>query len=261
MNKISEKMLDKYAQKILDDYDSKNPGTIFKDKIILTAAEAWKVQSKVSDLRENRGEKIIGYKIGCTPKSGNQDRVGLNHPAWGRLWENEQHLDTDILMKNNYFNPSMEAEFGVKLNRDINKDNFSLEYLINSIETVHPIIEIHNFVFYGNPPHGPELLANNAIHAGVVQGEGLKNLTWDEKTDLKLIYNGKIVDSWFDKKWSQDMPSDIEWLLNELDKINKYLKKGDLILIGAFGPPIPINENELIEVTSSLVGNVSAKFI
>ena len=41
----------------------------------------------------------------------------------------------------------------------------------------------------------------------------------------------------------------------------KYLKKGDLILIGAFGPPIPINENELIEVTSSLVGNVSAKFL
>jgi 2-keto-4-pentenoate hydratase len=57
------------------------------------------------------------------------------------------------------------------------------------------------------------------------------------------------------------MFSDIEWLLNELSKINKSLKKGDLILIGAFGPPIPIEENEFIEVKSSLIGEVNAKFI
>ena len=155
----------------------------------------------------------------------------------------------------------MEAEFGIILSRDLNKNNFSFEYLQNSIETVHPIIEIHNLVFHGKPPHGPELLANNAIHAGVVFGKAVKNLIWDAKTDLNLVYDGQIVDSWEDKKWSQDMFSDIEWLLNELSKINKSLKKGDLILIGAFGPPIPIEENKFIEVKSSLIGEVNAKFI
>ena len=43
-------------------------------------------------------------------------------------------------------------------------------------------------------------------------------------------------------------------------KINNILKKGNLILTGAYGPPIPINDKKLIEVTSSLFGNVSAVF-
>ena len=261
MNNINDKLLDNYAKILLADYDNKTPGTIFKENIKITIPQAWEIQSKVARLREIRGEKIVGYKIGCTPKSGNQSRIGISHPAWGRLWENEQHKNGEILEKDNYSNPSMEAEFGIILSRDLNKNNFSFEYLQNSIDTVHPIIEIHNLVFHGKPPHGPELLANNAIHAGVVFGKAVKNLIWDAKTDLNLVYDGQIVDSWEDKKWSQDMFSDIEWLLNELSKINKSLKKGDLILIGAFGPPIPIEENEFIEVKSSLIGEVNAKFI
>ena len=37
-------------------------------------------------------------------------------------------------------------------------------------------------------------------------------------------------------------------------------KKNDLILTGAYGPPIPIDDVSLIEVHSSLFGNVSANF-
>ena len=42
----------------------------------------------------------------------------------------------------------------------------------------------------------------------------------------------------------------------------KYLddEKNDIILTGAYGPPIPIKNNQLIEVTSSLFGNVRAVF-
>ena len=39
------------------------------------------------------------------------------------------------------------------------------------------------------------------------------------------------------------------------------LKKGNLILTGAYGFPVPINEKKLIEVTSSAFGNVQANFI
>ena len=46
----------------------------------------------------------------------------------------------------------------------------------------------------------------------------------------------------------------------EQAKRNNILKKGNLILTGAYGPPIPINDKKLIEVTSSLFGNVFAIF-
>ena len=70
--------------------------------------------------------------------------------------------------------PAMEAEFGIVLNRDLTPELVNLDYILDSIETIHPIIEIHNLVFNGDPPFGAELLANNAIHAGVVMGKPTK---------------------------------------------------------------------------------------
>ena len=57
------------------------------------------------------------------------------------------------------------------------------------------------------------------------------------------------------------MLTEIEWLVKEQSKINNILKKGNLILTGAYGFPVPINEKKLIEVTSSAFGNVQANFI
>ena len=56
------------------------------------------------------------------------------------------------------------------------------------------------------------------------------------------------------------MLSEIEWFVLEQAKRNNILKKGNLILTGAYGPPIPINDKKLVEVKSSLFGNVSVVF-
>ena len=64
MARLSQKELDSYSNKILEDYDSKNPSAIFKDKIELNNEDALIIQSNVAQLRKKRGEEIIGYKIG-----------------------------------------------------------------------------------------------------------------------------------------------------------------------------------------------------
>ena len=259
MVELSQFQLDVYAHKILDDYDAKTPSGIFKDKISISIEDALRIQLAVTNLREKRGEEVIGYKIGCVSKD-TQRKMGFTKPAWGRLWKNELYLDGVTLDKRNFANPAMEAEFGIVLNRDLTPELVNLDYILDSIETIHPIIEIHNLVFNGDPPFGAELLANNAIHAGVVIGKPTKANIKSEITDLKLIFDKEIIDTWSNKKWPHDMLSEVEWLVKEQDKIGNILKKGNLILTGAYGLPIPINDKKLIEVTSSLFGNVSAIF-
>ena len=259
MTELTQNELDNYSYQILDDYDSNTPGTIFKDKIRISVADAWRIQSAVTDLRQKRGEEVIGYKIGCISKE-TQLKMGFTKPAWGRLWKHELYSDGVTLEKSNYSNPAMEAEFGIILNRDLIPDLVNLDYILDSIETIHPIIEIHNLVFNGNPPFGAELLANNAIHAGVIAGKPTNGSIKSKVTDLKLIFDKEIIDTWSDKKWPHDMLSEVEWLVKEQDKIGNVLKKGNLILTGAYGLPTPINDKKLIEVKSSLFGNVSAVF-
>ena len=201
----------------------------------------------------------MGYKIGCVSKD-TQKKMGFTQPAWGTLWKSELYKSGVELNKKDYSNPAMEAEFGVKLNRDIDPKLVSFDYILNSIDSIYPLIEIHNLVFNGEEPYGAELLANNALHAGVILGP--KNeFSKDQKiTDLKLIYDNKTIDTWTDKKWPFDMLSEVEWLVKEQAKINVILKKDDLILTGAYGFPVPINNNTLIKVSSSEFGDVEAKF-
>ncbi|WP_023648373.1 hypothetical protein [Candidatus Pelagibacter ubique] len=259
MNKLSVEELDIFANKILEDYDFKNPGVIFKEKKIITNEDALLIQSNVARLREKRGEKVIGYKIGCVSKD-TQKKMGFTQPACGYLWKSELYASGVELNKKDYTNPAMEAEFGVILNRDIKPDLASFDYILQSIEGIYPLIEIHNLVFYGNEPYGAELLTNNAIHAGVILGSETKLPSDKTKTDLKLIYDKEVIDTWTNKIWPNDMLSEIQWLIKEQAKKNNYLKKGDLILTGAYGFPVPINDKKLVEVTSSAFGDVTATF-
>ena len=259
MTKLSQKEIDTFSQKILEDYDAKNPGTIFKDKIKISNSDALILQSTVSKLRKKRGEEVIGYKIGCVLKE-TQKKMGLSQPAWGTLWKNELHTNAAILNKKDYSNPAMEAEFGIILNRDLQPENISFERILDSINSIHPLIEIHNLVFHGDAPHGAELLANNAIHAGVVLGPKNKLPNNNQITDLKLIYDKEIVDTWSNKKWPHDMLSEVMWLVKEQAKTKNILKKGNLILTGAYGFPVPINDKKIIEATSSAFGYALAIF-
>tara|TARA_B100001093_G_scaffold356122_1_gene340688 strand:+ start:707 stop:1489 length:783 start_codon:yes stop_codon:yes gene_type:complete len=257
---LSQKDLDVLSDRILEDYDSKNPSTVFKNKIRLSNEDALKVQLNVTKLRLRRGEKVIGYKIGCVLKD-TQKKMGFIQPAWGCLWNSELHSNAVKLNKQDYSNPAMEAEFGVILNRDLKPELSSFDYILDSIEGIYPLIEIHNLVFHGSEPYGPELLANNAIHAGVILGSETKLPKIKTETDLKLIYDEELIDKWMNKIWPFDMLSEVIWLVKEQAKVNNILKKGDLILTGAYGFPVPINEKELVEVTSSAFGDVTATFV
>ena len=259
MIKLNQKELNEYANTILNDYDSNNPSSIFKTKIKLSNNDALLIQSKISKLRIDRGEEVMGYKIGCVSKD-TQKKMGFTQPALGTLWKSELYKSGVELNKKNYSNPAMEAEFGVKLNRDIDPKLVSFDYILNSIDSIYPLIEIHNLVFNGDEPHGAELLANNALHAGVVLGPENKLSKNKIITDLRLIYNNETVDIWTQKEWPQDMLSEVEWLVKEQAKINVVLKKDNLILTGAYGFPVPINNNTLIKVSSSEFGDVEAKF-
>ena len=259
MSNYSKKDLDFFANKILENYDSKNPSIIFKEEINITNEDALIIQSNVAKLRERRGEEIIGYKIGCVSKD-TQKKMGFTQPACGYLWKSELYTSGIELNKKDYTNPAMEAEFGVILSRDIKPEISSFNYILESIEGIYSLIEIHNLVFHGNEPYGAELLANNAIHAGVILGIEKKLPTNKLETDLKLIYDNEIIDTWVNKKWPVDMLSEVNWLVKEQAKSNNYLKKGDLILTGAYGFPVPINNKKIIEVTSSAFGGVKAIF-
>ena len=57
----------KLAAAQIQDYRSNNPGTCFEDPgFSIDIATAYELQDAVTALRVASGERVIGYKVGCT---------------------------------------------------------------------------------------------------------------------------------------------------------------------------------------------------
>ena len=54
MNNFSTKEIERFSNKILEDYDNKIPGLIFKEKQKITNEDALLIQSNVAKLRKKK---------------------------------------------------------------------------------------------------------------------------------------------------------------------------------------------------------------
>ena len=80
-----------WASRQLADYDARRPGSVFAEGVVLSVAQGYGLQAAVAELRRRRGERIIGYKVGCTsPRIRAQ--LGIDHCVTGRLYATEQHV-------------------------------------------------------------------------------------------------------------------------------------------------------------------------
>ena len=230
--------LDALAARMLRDYDRHTPGTAFVDGLHLSIDDAYRLQSRVARRRQARGEQVAGYKIGCVAPV-NQARHGLSHPVWGRLWSGEQHPSGTILPDGDFANVAVEAELGVTLGRDLGRDVCGVNDVAAAVAQVVVAVELHNLVLRGGDPTGPELIANNAIHAGVVRSPVIEPPPAGTAVDLALEFDGTIVDAWSDRRWPDDVLSALPWLARELARHGHRLEAGQLVLVGAWGPPRP----------------------
>lgn len=253
------------AERQLHDYDTQQPGTAFSEPLPLSIADAYRLQREIARLREERGEQVIGYKIGCTCR-GNQQRHGLTHPVYGRLWSTEQFARDSTLSTEGFANVAVEGEFAVTLGHDIEPTGVSLSSVAAAVEQVFTVIELHNLVLR-SADTGPELIANNAIHAGVIRSAGIEPPAGTVHTDLSLAFDGDAVGQWSGLRWPDDLLQALPWLVEELNQVGVQLRRGQTILTGAWGPPLPLQRDNpaaaaatRVDVASSAFGSVAASF-
>ena len=158
------------AERMLTDYDARTPGQSVGEPPDLTTAQAYALQREIARLRERRGEKVIGYKVGCTSRPI-QAQLGVNEPIFGRLFDTECHPSGVHLSSARFANLAVEGEMAVRLSKDLPSKPLSAEECREAIAEVFPVIELHHYVLPGAWPPGQWLIASNGMHAGLVLAE------------------------------------------------------------------------------------------
>ena len=253
--------IERAATRILADYDEGRANDVFTQRGTdwLTVDEAYVLQRVVAELRTRRGEKSIGYKVGCLSPTI-QKQFGLQEPVFGHIWQSEMlssgakfSLEASNPHGRRFVNFAIEGEIAVRLTRDISP-GISEADLQMSVESWFPVIELHNYVFRGPSATSQELVAGNAMHAGFVAGSSstlpLASLT--DRGEIEIKVNGNVVETQRVVEIPGGPLGSVRWLASALARFEETLKAGEIVLTGSPGKLIPISGNALIEVTCEL---------
>ncbi|MDC0067664.1 hypothetical protein OAL10_02565 [Gammaproteobacteria bacterium] len=249
--------LDEVAAQLLRDYDAKTPGTVF-EHTTFTTPEAYEIQTRVSSLRQQRGESIIGYKVGCVSPAL-RESMGIFHPVFGRLYDTEQWQSDTRLEPANFSTPAVEGELAVHLKKNLSVNALSEPAILEAIDSVFVVIEMHNKVFRG-PPSAPELIANNAIHAGVAHASSKATSLFKTPGPLSVIIDGEEVAKVDGQDLRVTIIDSLAWLAQELDTQNEALRAGHTVLCGTISGMHLIEPGAHVQVTTEDFGSVNMHF-
>jgi len=248
----------------LADYDACQPGTMFAKGVVLDVAQGYELQSAVAELRRDRGERIIGYKVGCTsPKIREQLRI--DHCVTGRLYGSEQHASGVRLSLQKFANLAIEGELAVELAHEPSEEDFAKIGIPTCVARVFPVIELHHHVMRGDQPSAGELIANNALHAGFIAGAGVSpaDITGEpslESSTLSIFAGNRLLDECSGPTLVQTIRASLKWLSEVVRDRGDRLRAGQIILTGSIPNLIPITDDCIIRVETPPFGNVDVKF-
>lgn len=250
----------RWAEQQLLDYDNRCPGSLFADGLSLTVEEGYRLQRAVTKLRIDRGDRIVGYKVGCTSPTI-RAQLGIKHCVTGRLYKSEQHASGTCLKRGNYSNLAIEGELAVILSRTPEPADFTQQGIPACVSCIMPVIELHNHVMHCKPASAGELIANNAIHAGFIAGDATEITDGHEKPELTILIDGNLFEYCEGLQLVGTIQSSLQWLQATLEETDEHLQEGQIILTGSIPSLIPINQQCTVKINAPPFGETTATFL
>jgi 2-keto-4-pentenoate hydratase len=227
----------------------------------LSLDDAYEVQRRVVEARTAEGERVVGYKVGCTSRAIRR-QFGLTEPICGRLMSPHVHHGDTSLGWHDYRGPAVEPEFVFVMGKDLAEEVSDSGSLLDAIDSVSPGIEVHNYCFRFGEPTSQELVASNGLHACLVVG--------DRKTDPKnidldlegvgLFVNGVLADSGIGAEVMGGPLLSLRWLVNLLVRRGEVLRAGQLVIPGSPVGLIRVGPGDRVSARFTHLGGVEAVF-
>jgi 2-keto-4-pentenoate hydratase len=251
---------DELARRMLADYDARTPGERSGGPIDLTTVQAYALQAEVARLRERRGERVIGYKVGCTSHTI-REQLGATEPIFGRLFDTGCHPSGVRLPAARYANPAIEGELAIRLSRDLPRDPLSDEEYAGAIASVFPVIEWHHFVLPQAGPPLAALIASGGMHAGLVLA--VQETTCSGRVpaveELDVTINDRLVGS-TREPWTMGGPAaTLRWLTARLAECGLQLRRRQVVLTGSALPLFPVKPGDRVIAGARPLGTSSVE--
>lgn len=204
---------------------------------------AYAVQKLNIDRLVSGGRRRVGRKIGLTSEAV-QRQLGVDSPDFGVLLDNMDFSSGQIPLKG-LIAPRIEAEFALRLSRDITTAGLTGEALAPYVEAVAVSVEIVDSATAWDIDI-VETIADNASSCGFAVGAWRPygaGLALPERS-MRLLRGGEVVSQGVGAATLGDPLNALAWLADASILVGDPLRGGEIILSGALGPMVGLTPGE-----------------
>jgi 2-keto-4-pentenoate hydratase len=249
--------LQELARRMLADYDARTPGRLFSEPLDLTTVQAYALQAEIARLREQRGEKVIGYKVGCTSPAV-QHQLGIGEPIFARIFDTGCFPCGAKLSYRWYANLAVEGELAVRLGQAVPASSVGVDECRTAVTSAFPVIELHHYVLRSPQPSLAELIAGGGMHAGFVLAEEEPEVGLPDLESLSVW----IDDQRMGRAAGADVTGlavrSVRWLADRLAERGLTLARGQVVLTGSLLPLYALGPGSRVVATVAPFGRSSA---
>ena len=228
---------------------------------LLTLDDAYAIQLANVHRVVAEGYRISGKKIGLT-SPGIQQQLGVNEPDYGHLFAAMEcqngEVNTAALIQ-----PKIEGELAFVLKKDLAGGNVTVADVHSATDYVTAAFEIVDSRVMDWKIRLVDTVSDNASSGRYILGT--KKLHLNEinpsEVTMKLYKNGKLLQEGAGSAVLGDPCKSVAWLANRLWDYGVTLKKGEVILSGAFSAAPQAASGDSFEAIFTDLGSVKAKFI
>lgn len=222
---------------------------------------AYSIQALNTEVFLKQGREIVGRKIGLTSKAV-QEQLGVDQPDYGILYKDMLRDEGTHINISDVMQAKIEVEIAFVLEKDLNKQENSIEEVIDAIAYVLPALEIVGSRIKNWDITFADTVADNGSSGLFVLGNSHVKL---EQIDLRLCQMeleraGQQVSAGTGAACMGNPINAVQWLANTMALTAYPLRAGDVILSGALGPMVEVNVGDNFEARISGLGSVSAMF-
>ena len=228
----------------------------------ITIEDAYHIQQRMLARRMEKGEKVVGKKIGVTSKAV-MNMLGVGQPDFGYLLDGMVYNEGESIPMDSLIQPKAEGEIAFLMNKDLMGPGLTAADILAATEGVMACFEIVDSRIQDWKIKIQDTVADNASCGVFVLGDKLVD---PRKVDLALCgmvleKNGEIVVTGAGAATMASPVNAMVWLANTLGRLGIGLNAGDIVLSGALGAMVPVKAGDSLRCTIGGIGGCSVRFV
>jgi len=219
----------------------------------ITLPEAYEIQKLSIQQRLDRGEKLVGYKMGFTSRA-KMLQMGVDDLIWGRLTDAMQvELGQEIDIAK-YVHPRAEPEIAFLLKKPLS-GKVSKEEALAAVEAIAPAIEIIDSRYKNFKFSLEDVVADNSSSSSFVLGEWQSKDSNIDGLAMNLQVDNEVVASGSSNDILDHPINSLVEAARCIGAAGEELKAGQIILAGAATAAVALAPNQTISANVANLGS------